>query len=217
MEEKKKEKQNAFEDTDKDAIFENEETTLSTKETCDSNEANTEDEKATESKKPETIIEDEDSLKKAQEQVSEYKSLYLRKAADFENYRKRMIREKSEAGDYATSKLILDILPILDNFDRAIEAEVEKNNESIKAFVDGVIMIKTQLESLLSKDYGLSYYASKGEVFDPNIHEAVAKQPSTEVEVETVGAEIQKGYKLKDKVLRHAKVLVLMPEKPSEE
>lgn len=176
-------------------------------------EAVTLDENSTEKKEDVGSAESEaNPIESLEAQINEYKSLYLRKAADFENYRKRMIREKAEAGDYAISKLISAILPILDDFDRAIAAEVDGNLESMKAFVDGVVMIKGQLEGMLSRDYGLEYYASKGEVFDPNIHEAVAKQPSSDVTVETVGEEIQKGYKLKDKVLRHAKVLVLMPE-----
>lgn len=154
----------------------------------------------------------EDPLKKAQGEAEEYKSLYLRKAADFENYRKRMIREKAEAGDYAAARLITDLLPIMDNFDRAISAEVGKDTESVQNFVAGIEMIKGQLEGMLSRNYGLAYYPSKGEPFDPNIHEAVAKQPSQDVKVETVGEEIQKGYKLREKVLRHAKVLVLMPQ-----
>lgn len=158
-----------------------------------------------------------DPLTQAQSDAKNFQDLYLRKAADFENYRRRMIREKAEAGDYAVSKLISEMLPILDNFDRAIAAKVDGNAESMKAFVDGVIMIKGQLEGMLSRNYGLEYYVSKGEVFDPHIHEAVAKQASSDVTVETVGEEIQKGYKLKDKVLRHAKVLVLMPQESGQQ
>ncbi|MEL3908744.1 MAG: nucleotide exchange factor GrpE [Treponemataceae bacterium] len=154
----------------------------------------------------------EDQLADALAKAKEFQDLYLRKAADFENYRKRMIREKQESIDYANGRLISDLLPIMDNFDRALSSELEEKKESIDAFVEGVNMIKGQLEGMLNRNYGLEYYKSKGETFDPNIHEAVAKAPSKDVKVQTVGEEIQKGYKLKDKVLRHAKVLVLMPE-----
>lgn len=157
-----------------------------------------------------------DPLADALAKAKEFQDLYLRKAADFENYRKRMIREKQEAIDYANGRLISDLLPIMDNFDRALLSEVEEKKESIDAFVEGVNMIKGQLEGLLSRNYGLEYYKSKGETFDPNIHEAVAKALSKDVKVQTVGEEIQKGYKLKDRVLRHAKVLVLMPEAETE-
>lgn len=155
---------------------------------------------------------EKDALAEALSKAKEFQDLYLRKAADFDNYRKRMAREKQEAIDYANARLISDLLPILDNFDRAISVAVNEKKESIAAFTEGITMIKTQLEGLLSRDYGLLHYKSKGEVFDPNVHEAVAKASSKDVSVQTVGEEIQKGYKLKDKVLRHAKVLVLMPE-----
>lgn len=174
--------------------------------------------KKTEAAKPEQAAEsgdEKDALTEALNKAKEFQDLYLRKAADFENYRKRMIREKQEAIDYANARLLSDLLPILDNFDRAVSVTVEEKKESITAFAEGVTMIKNQLESMLARDYGLVYYKAKGEVFDPNIHEAVAKAASKDVTVQTVGEEIQKGYKLKDKVLRHAKVLVLMPEEKS--
>ena len=155
----------------------------------------------------------QDELAQALAKAQEFQDLYLRKAADFENYRKRMIREKQEAGDYAVGKLIGDLLPIMDNFDRALLAKGEENPQ---AFVDGVMMIRDQLSGMLERDYGLSSYDSKGKPFDPNIHEAVAQAPSAEVSVQTVGEEIVKGYTIKDKVLRHAKVLVLMPHTETE-
>ncbi|PIE99021.1 MAG: nucleotide exchange factor GrpE [Treponema sp.] len=149
------------------------------------------------------------------EKCKELEGAYLRKAADFENYRKRMIKEKQEAVTYANSKLLGDLLVILDNFDRAVSTGIkdtdEKGDSKFAAFEDGVKMIKTQLEAMLQNDYGLVYYPAKGEVFDPNIHEAVAMNPSPDVKVATVGEELQKGYKLKDKVLRSSKVMVLMP------
>lgn len=176
------------------------------------------DKKAEASKKSETTEKAaaEDPLAAAQAKAKEFQDLYLRKAADFENYRKRMVREKQEAIEYANTQLLTDLLPILDNFDRAVAVKVEQTPESIKAFTDGIVMIKGLLEGMLARDYGLSAYNSKGEVFDPSIHEAVARAPSKEVTVQTVGEEISKGYKLKDRVLRHAKVLVLMPETEAE-
>lgn len=137
---------------------------------------------------------------------------YLRKAADFDNYRKRMIREKQEAIDYANTNLISDLLQILDDFDRAIEAGKKVEEESTSAFMQGMVMIRTSLFSLLESKYALRYYEAVGKAFDPEVHEAVATSPSAEVTEPTVGAELQKGYKLKERVIRHAKVMVLMPE-----
>jgi len=143
----------------------------------------------------------------------ELQDQYLRKAADFDNYRKRMIKEKQEAIDYANTNLLCDLLQILDDFDRAIEAGKKSEEESAAAFMQGVLMIRSGLLTLLESKYGLQYYEVQGKLFDPEIHEAVATNPSAEVTEPTVGAELQKGYKLKERILRPAKVMVLMPAK----
>lgn len=147
-----------------------------------------------------------------EEKCKELQDQYLRKAADFDNYRKRMIREKQEAIEYANTNLISDLLQILDDFDRAIDAGKKVEQESTSAFMQGMVMIRTSLFNLLESKYALQYYEVVGKAFDPDIHEAVATTPSAEVTEPTVGAELQKGYKLKERVIRHAKVMVLMPE-----
>ena len=154
---------------------------------------------------------DAEKLTSLEEKCRELQDQYLRKAADFDNYRKRMIREKQEAIDYANTNLISDLLLILDDFDRAIEAGKKAGEESAAAFMQGVVMIRNGLSSLLESKYGLQYYEVQGKVFNPDIHEAVATNPSAEVTEPTVGAELQKGYKLKERILRPAKVMVLMP------
>lgn len=161
----------------------------------------------------EAKTEPSDAEKNAQLEAKcrELQDQYLRKAADFDNYRKRMIKEKQEAIDYANTNLLSDLLQILDDFDRAIEAGQKAGSENTEAFMQGVLMIRKGLLSLLDSKYGLQYYEVQGKVFDPAIHEAVATNPSAEVTEPTVGAELQKGYKLKERVLRPAKVMVLMP------
>jgi len=154
---------------------------------------------------------DAEKLASLEAKCRELQDQYLRKAADFDNYRKRMIREKQEAIDYANTNLISDLLLILDDFDRAIEAGKKAGEESAAAFMQGVVMIRNGLSSLLESKYGLQYYEVQGKVFNPDIHEAVATNPSAEVTEPTVGAELQKGYKLKERILRPAKVMVLMP------
>ena len=153
---------------------------------------------------------DTDKLASLEAKCRELQDQYLRKAADFDNYRKRMIKEKQEAIDYANTNLLSDLLQILDDFDRAIEAG-KKAGEDAAAFMQGVMMIRSGLLTLLESKYGLQYYEVQGLVFNPEIHEAVATNPSAEVTEPTVGAELQKGYKLKERVLRPAKVMVLMP------
>jgi len=159
---------------------------------------------------------DAEKLASLEAKCRDLQDQYLRKAADFDNYRKRMIREKQEAIDYANTNLISDLLLILDDFDRAIEAGKKAGEESAAAFMQGVVMIRNSLFSLLESKYGLQYYEVQGKVFNPDIHEAVATNPSAEVTEPTVGAELQKGYKLKERILRPAKVMVLMPT-PAEE
>ena len=159
---------------------------------------------------------DAEKLTSLEAKCRELQDQYLRKAADFDNYRKRMIREKQEAIDYANTNLISDLLLILDDFDRAIEAGKKAGEESADAFMQGVVMIRNGLSSLLESKYGLQYYEAQGQAFNPDIHEAVATNPSAEVTEPTVGAELQKGYKLKERILRPAKVMVLMPT-PAEE
>ncbi len=138
---------------------------------------------------------------------------YLRKAADFDNYRKRMIREKQDAIDYANTALLLDLVQILDDFDRAIDAGVTSGEQNgTDAFSDGITMIRKQLGSLLETRYGLEYYPSKDTGFDPNIHEAIGTVPDPAVQEPTVAEEYLKGYKLKGRVIRAAKVMVKMPQ-----
>ncbi len=140
---------------------------------------------------------------------------YLRKAADFDNYRKRMIKEKQDAVDYANTNLLVDLVQVLDDFDRAIASTPASDAASASnAFADGVSMIRKQLGGLLESKYGLAYYEVKGVPFDPTIHEALGSVPSADVKEPTVAEECVKGYKLKDRVIRVAKVIVHMPAEP---
>ena len=159
--------------------------------------------------KPESS--DAEKLASLEAKCRDLQDQYLRKAADFDNYRKRMIREKQEAIDYANTNLISDLLKILDDFDRAIEAGKKAGEEGAAAFMQGVVMIRSGLFSLLESKYGLQYYEAQGKAFNPDIHEAVATNLSADVTEPTVGAELQKGYKLKERIIRPAKVMVLMP------
>ncbi len=175
----------------------------------------------TQEEKPEEnddVLSPEKRIEELETICRDWQDQYLRKAADFENYRKRMIREKQEAIDYANSNLLLDLVQVLDDFDRAIDAGKTQGGESSNnAFVEGVVMIKNQMVSMLSSKYGLSYYPAKGEAFDPNLHEAVSMIQSPDVKEAVVGEELQKGYKLKERVIRHSKVMVLMPAEKQDE
>ena len=139
---------------------------------------------------------------------------YLRKSADFENYRKRMVKEKQEIFDYANANLLTDLIGILDDFDRALAAGVDAEGKplaDLKPVVDGIGMINKQMHSLLETKYDLSVYGEKGDLFDHDKHEAIATNKGPVAE--PVCSEVYlKGYMLKDRVIRHAKVMVTMPD-----
>jgi molecular chaperone GrpE len=134
---------------------------------------------------------------------------YLMAMADFDNYRKRMIKEKQEAFDYANANLLTDLLESIDNFDRALDAAATATE--VSSVVDGVKMIRNQLVSMLENKYNLAGYGEKGDAFDSNIHEAIGSMAGPVAE--PVCSEVYlKGYKLKDRIIRYAKVMVQMPD-----
>ncbi len=139
----------------------------------------------------------------------DYKNRYVRALADFENFRKRSEREKADFFRYATAAVLRDVLPVLDNFDRALE-HAEEGDE----FHKGVLMIYKQLFEVLQR-HGLKPIDEAGVTFDPNFHEAVVREENDSVPNHTVVAILQKGYFLHDRLLRPAlvKVAVGGPEK----
>jgi molecular chaperone GrpE len=156
----------------------------------------------------------EEKIAALEAQVAEVTDNYLRKAADFDNYRKRMNREKQDAIDYANTSLLLDLIQILDDFERAIKAvgETSKSSPEFINFYEGVSMIKKGFASLLENKWGLKPFDSLGQPFDPNRHEAIMTEKSADTAEPVVAEEYYKGYTLKDRVIRSAKVKVLMPE-----
>ncbi|WP_151735924.1 nucleotide exchange factor GrpE [Paenibacillus tengchongensis] len=145
--------------------------------------------------------------KKLQELADEYQARVLRVQADFDNFRRRTQKEKEDLAQYATSKLVTELLPVLDNFERAI-ATAPAGTEA-EAFGKGVNMIFRQLEGVL-KSEGLLAMETVGQPFNPEYHQAIMQVESEEHEEGIVTEEVQKGYFLKDKVLRPAMVKVSM-------
>ncbi len=140
---------------------------------------------------------------------ADLKEQVLRRAADFDNYRKRSIQEKQDAFDYANTNLLKDLLDSLDNFDRTIEASATATDP--KSIAEGVAMINKNMISMLENKYSLVSYGMEGDVFDPDIHEAIGKSDD-DVKEPVLKAVYLKGYKLKNRVIRHAKVMVSMPK-----
>ncbi len=154
-------------------------------------------------------------IKELEEESSELKDRYLRKQADFDNFRKRILREKEESIKYANSSLLTDLVTIIDDFERAIKSSVE--SKDFESFHSGIEMIEKQLVSVLERKYGLSRIESEGKEFDPQLHEAIGMVESPDYEVQTVVEDYQRGYMLHDRVLRHAKVRVAIPAPGSSE
>ena len=157
----------------------------------------------------ERITELEETIGRLEAENSELKNQYLRKQADFENYRRRMTRDKEDAVRFANQQLLLDLTSIIDDFERAIKSADESRDYD--AFHDGVVLIEKQLTSMLERKWGLARFDSEGEPFDPQKHEAVMTEPREDHDESLVVEDFQKGYMLHDRVLRSAKVKVSMP------
>ncbi len=146
-------------------------------------------------------------ITESMERVKEAEARAMRLQADFDNFRKRTQREKEELSHYASQKIITALLPILDDFDRAMQA-AQGQSELHESYWTGLEMVYRQLRTVLEKE-GLEEIPALGQPFDPNIHEAVMTCPATdEIEDNTVAQVLRKGYKMKDKVIRAAMVQV---------
>ena len=144
-------------------------------------------------------------LKKKAEERDSFLDQLLRNKAEFANYQKRMIKENEATAQLAVRDLILDILLELDNFDRALK--LADDSKDISKFVDGIKLIEVQLFKVLGK-YGVKSIETIGKAFDPNIHEAVMEEENNEMPHHTIIAEFQRGFMLKERVVRPAKVKV---------
>ena len=147
---------------------------------------------------------DDEAVAAAQKERDAYKEQFLRAVADFDNYRKRIERERRELSEYAAADVLLDLLPIIDNFERALQAPATGDTE---AFKRGIELIHKQMLDLLRKR-GVSHIDAHGADFDPNVHQAVIHEPSEEHREGEVMEELQRGYKLGDRLLRPSMVKV---------
>ena len=143
------------------------------------------------------------TMDEARAEIGDLSERLLRLQADFENFRKRAQREKDEARQFANQSLIEKQLPILDNFEMALAAAKDAD----PALRDGVQMIYDQLLGIL-RDSGVETIDATGEGFDPNLHEAISQQETTEAEPGTVVEQVQRGYRLHERLVRPARVVV---------
>jgi molecular chaperone GrpE len=160
---------------------------------------------ATGQEAPSTPAADDDPVAGLQADLARFRDLALRSQADFENYRKRTVREKDDAIKYANSSLLERLLPIVDNFELGLAAAKAEGEKS--PIYSGMNLVSKQLNDFLS-DNGLLPIDAVGKKFDPNLHEAIAHEPSNSVPEETVIRQTRRGYKFKDRLLRPSSVVV---------
>ena len=152
----------------------------------------------------------EAEVKHLKKELEELKEAHLRRLADTENLRKRFEREKAEFQQYALSGLMLDLLTVGDNFERALQSAPP--GEDGKTYREGVELIFRMLQSLLAK-HGVRPITLEDRAFDPNFHHAMVVEESDQIEDPTIEEELQKGYMLHDRLLRPTLVKVLVPKK----
>jgi molecular chaperone GrpE len=146
-----------------------------------------------------------DQLGQMKMELEKYKDIALRSVADLDNYRKRMAREMDDAIRYANANFLERLIPILDNFDLGLQAAKAGGSQS--AVIDGMTMVFKPLQEFLVS-CGVETIDATGEHFDPNLHEAIAQEENAEIEEGVVIRQLRKGYKLKDRLIRPANVVV---------
>ena len=140
------------------------------------------------------------------DEIEKWKDVAARATADLDNYRKRMARERMEAIQYANRGLLEQLLPIIDNFEMGLKA-AETADGTGSIILQGMAMVRKQLDDFLA-DQGVEVVPSDGTAFDPNVHEAIKQEPHDTVPEGMVLYTVRRGYRLKDRVLRAANVIV---------
>jgi molecular chaperone GrpE len=146
-----------------------------------------------------------DQLTQLKAELAKYKDIALRSVADLDNYRKRMAREKDDAIRYANTGFLERLIPILDNFELGLQASKAGGGHS--AVHDGMMMVSKQLQDFLAT-CGVETIDATGQHFDPNVHEAIAQEQNAEIKEGYVIRQLRKGYRLKDRLIRPANVVV---------
>lgn len=153
---------------------------------------------------PEAENTEEKAEEKTEEKTDDGNEKYVRLMAEFQNYKKRVAKEKNDIREYATEKLVMELLPVLDNFERALAASAE---DDPAGYAKGMELIFTQMVTELQKS-GLTEVEAEGQDFDPTKHNAVMTEENEELESGKVSKVLQKGYALNDKVIRPSMVAV---------
>ncbi len=150
-----------------------------------------------------------DELALLSEKNAELEDQIRRIIAESQNSRKRLVKQQQDVHKYRHQDILTDLAEVIDNFERAIESSADSRD--FNTFHEGIIMIEKQFSGMLTERYGLERIGVEGEAYDPFLHEAMMSEESSEVEEETVKQVYQAGYRLHDRVLRPAKVVVIKP------
>ena len=163
-----------------------------------------------------TAAEYEALLATAKKEAADNYERYVRSVADLENYRKRAVRDREDAAHRSATRILEDLIPVLDNFSLGLQAAKAPNAE-LKTLVGGVEMVGQQLKSALA-GHGLAEVSPLGQTFDPNLHEAISQQPHAEIAADRVCGVVRIGYTLNGRLVRAASVIVSTgaPEKPAD-
>jgi len=151
----------------------------------------------------------EADLASARSEIDEWRDRFMRKAAEFENYRKRMDKEKADLRIMSQSAILLELLPVLDGFDRALKyfREAKDGADSINQYREGVELLYRQVLETMSQA-GVTPIMAEGKPFDPYLHEAISRYETSEVDEGIIVAELRRGYMFKDRLLRPSQVVV---------
>ncbi|HQT93481.1 MAG: nucleotide exchange factor GrpE [Acidobacteria bacterium 21-70-11] len=151
----------------------------------------------------------QEELANLQQEIARFRELYLRKLADFDNYRKRQEREMGEFRRYANAELLRDCLPVLDNLERALAVP----GGAASGLREGVELVLRQFKDVLGRN-GLAEVDPTGQPFNPTLHEAISRNEDSRVQEPTVVQVLQKGYRLGERLIRPALVIVAVPAGP---
>ncbi|MDY6823605.1 MAG: nucleotide exchange factor GrpE [Thermodesulfobacteriota bacterium] len=156
-----------------------------------------------------------EELKAVQKEKSDINDRYMRAAAEFDNYKKRLDRQWTDFKKFANESLVKELLSVVDNLERAL-CSVNGGDAQTKGLCDGISMTINEILKVF-ENFGVTRIDSEGKLFDPNYHQAVARQPSDSAPENTILEEYQKGYLIHDRLLRPAMVVVSSgKEKPAE-
>ncbi|MGJ5700823.1 nucleotide exchange factor GrpE [Staphylococcus equorum] len=197
--------ESVFDQEANEDVTDNEQNTsaVNTDETTDASQDNLQEDDSQET--TEDVDPKDEEIQQLKQDVQENEEKYLRLYAEFENYKRRIQKENQTMKAYKAQDVLNDILPTIDNIERALQIEGE--NEQFQSLKKGVEMIHESLINAL-KENGLELIETEGHQFDPNVHQAVVQDDNPDFESDEITQELQKGYKLKERVLRPSMVKV---------